>query len=74
MTPNDPYIGRTAQLTSTRCILYTGCAEIKKKIRRQRIKKQETRLTLHEHDDYDDDDDDRVYPVLCCSIHAVGLF
>ena len=22
MTPNDPYMGRTAQLTSKRCILY----------------------------------------------------
>ena len=43
-------------------ILYTGCAEIKKKIRRQRIKKQETRLTLHEHGDDDDDDDDITVP------------
>ena len=81
LTPNDPYMGRTAPLTSRRCILYiystnigteyfkhalyspfffsskcslfhnanlfgsciihilyTGCAKIKKKIRRQRVK------------------------------------
>jgi len=82
LTPNDPYMGRTAPLTSKHCILYsystnigteyfkhalystylfsskyslfhnanlfgsciihilyTGCAKIKKKIRRQRVKK-----------------------------------
>jgi hypothetical protein len=30
LTPNDPYMGRTAPLTSKCCILYTGCAKIKK--------------------------------------------
>ena len=30
LTPNDLYMSRTAPLTSKRCILYTGCAEIKK--------------------------------------------
>ena len=30
LTPNDPYRGRTAPLTSKRGILYTGCAKIKK--------------------------------------------
>jgi len=29
-----------------------------------RVKKQETRLTLHEHDDDDDDDDDVSQPYL----------
>ena len=30
LTPNDDYSGRTAPLTSKCCILYTGCAKIKK--------------------------------------------
>ena len=27
LTPNDPYMGRTAPLTSKRCILYTGLSK-----------------------------------------------
>ena len=34
-----------------------------------RIKEQETRLTLHEHDDDDDDDDD---DFKCCFIYHLS--
>jgi hypothetical protein len=28
LAPSDPYVGRTAQLTSSRCVLNTGCANL----------------------------------------------
>ena len=39
-----------------------------------RIKGQETRLTLQEHDDDDDDDDDEVFTSALGLIYAQGLF